>query len=54
MERNLSNPDIIGPLVGLAADRFGIERTLVGMAFIPLVAALLALPLPRTGTNVAE
>jgi FSR family fosmidomycin resistance protein-like MFS transporter len=45
---------IIVPLVGLAADRYGIERTLVGMAFIPLVAALLALPLPRTGTNVAE
>jgi FSR family fosmidomycin resistance protein-like MFS transporter len=45
---------IIVPLVGLAADRFGIERTLVGMAFIPLVAALLAVPLPRSGTNVAE
>ena len=45
---------IVVPLVGLAADRIGIERTLVAMAFVPLVAALLALPLPRTGTEVAE
>lgn len=34
------------PLVGLVADRIGIERTLVGLAFIPLAAAALALPLP--------
>jgi FSR family fosmidomycin resistance protein-like MFS transporter len=46
----------IVPLVGLLADRIGIERTLVIMAFVPLLAALLALPLPRTGTGteVAE
>lgn len=34
------------PLVGMLADRVGIERTLVTMAFTPLVAAALAWPLP--------
>jgi FSR family fosmidomycin resistance protein-like MFS transporter len=34
------------PVVGLLADRIGIERTLVILAFIPLLAAALALPLP--------
>jgi len=34
------------PLVGMLADRIGIERTLVAMAFLPLISALLALPLP--------
>jgi FSR family fosmidomycin resistance protein-like MFS transporter len=34
------------PLVGLIADRVGIERTLVGLACVPLVAALCTLPLP--------
>jgi len=34
------------PLVGMAADRIGIERTLILMSFMPLVAAVLALPLP--------
>ena len=34
------------PLVGMLADRIGIERTLVAMAFLPLVSALLAVPLP--------
>jgi FSR family fosmidomycin resistance protein-like MFS transporter len=34
------------PLVGLMADRVGIERTLVSMATLPLAAALLAVPLP--------
>lgn len=34
------------PFVGMAADRIGIERTLVGMAFMPIAAALLAIPLP--------
>ena len=34
------------PLVGLLADRFGIERTLVGLACVPILAALCALPLP--------
>jgi hypothetical protein len=36
------------PLVGMAADRAGIGPTLVGIAFLPLVAALLASRLPRT------
>ena len=34
------------PVVGLVADRVGIEHTLVGLAFIPLLAAACALPLP--------
>lgn len=34
------------PFVGMLADRIGIERALVTMAFMPLFAALLALPLP--------
>jgi MFS transporter, FSR family, fosmidomycin resistance protein len=34
------------PFVGMLADRIGIERTLVTMAFMPLVAAALAMPLP--------
>jgi FSR family fosmidomycin resistance protein-like MFS transporter len=34
------------PFVGMLADRIGIERALVTMAFMPLVAALLALQLP--------
>jgi FSR family fosmidomycin resistance protein-like MFS transporter len=34
------------PVVGLIADRVGIEHTLVGLAFIPLLAAACALPLP--------
>jgi FSR family fosmidomycin resistance protein-like MFS transporter len=34
------------PFVGMLADRIGIERALVTMAFMPLVAALLAMPLP--------
>ena len=37
---------LAAPLVGMAADRIGIERTLTAMAFMPLVAAALALPLP--------
>jgi FSR family fosmidomycin resistance protein-like MFS transporter len=37
---------LVVPLVGLAADRIGIERTLSVMAFVPLLAAMLALPLP--------
>jgi FSR family fosmidomycin resistance protein-like MFS transporter len=35
------------PFVGMMADRIGIERALVVMAFTPLVAALCAVPLPR-------
>jgi MFS transporter, FSR family, fosmidomycin resistance protein len=34
------------PLVGMVADRIGIEPTLAGLALIPLVAAACALPLP--------
>ena len=34
------------PFVGMLADRIGIERTLTVMAFMPLAAAALALPLP--------
>jgi FSR family fosmidomycin resistance protein-like MFS transporter len=34
------------PLTGLLADRIGIERTLTVIAFLPVVAAGLALPLP--------
>lgn len=34
------------PLTGYIADRVGIERTLIGLAFIPLLAAACALPLP--------
>jgi MFS transporter, FSR family, fosmidomycin resistance protein len=36
----------IVPLVGLMADRIGIERTLVLIACVPLAAACLAVPLP--------
>ena len=35
------------PLVGMLADRIGIERTLVAIAFTPLLAAACAWPLPR-------
>jgi FSR family fosmidomycin resistance protein-like MFS transporter len=34
------------PFVGMLADRIGIERTLVILSAVPLVAAALALPLP--------
>jgi hypothetical protein len=34
------------PLVGMMADRLGIERTLIALALVPIVAAALALPLP--------
>jgi MFS transporter, FSR family, fosmidomycin resistance protein len=34
------------PFVGMVADRIGIEQTLVVMAFMPLLAAALAVPLP--------
>jgi FSR family fosmidomycin resistance protein-like MFS transporter len=39
------------PFVGLLADRFGIERTLVGLAFIPLLAAWCAVPLPKAPSD---
>jgi FSR family fosmidomycin resistance protein-like MFS transporter len=41
------------PLVGLVADRAGIAPTLVGLACLPLVAALCALPLPRSAGHLA-
>jgi MFS transporter, FSR family, fosmidomycin resistance protein len=41
------------PLIGAAADRFGIQNTLVVIAFIPLVAASLAWRLPRTTPSAA-
>jgi FSR family fosmidomycin resistance protein-like MFS transporter len=34
------------PIVGMIADRVGIEHTLVGLSLIPLLAAACALPLP--------
>jgi MFS transporter, FSR family, fosmidomycin resistance protein len=34
------------PIVGMIADRVGIEATLSGLALVPLVAAVCALPLP--------
>jgi FSR family fosmidomycin resistance protein-like MFS transporter len=37
---------MIVPIVGLVADRIGIEHTLVGLSFIPLAAAACAWPLP--------
>jgi FSR family fosmidomycin resistance protein-like MFS transporter len=35
------------PVVGAIADRYGIEPTLVGLAFIPLIAALVSTRLPE-------
>ena len=34
------------PIVGLIADRIGIEATLRGLALVPIAAAVCALPLP--------
>ena len=34
------------PLVGIMADRIGIERALIVMSAMPLIAAALAIPLP--------
>jgi hypothetical protein len=34
------------PLVGMIADRAGIEATLAGLSLVPIVAAVLTLPLP--------
>ena len=41
---------LAAPLVGMAADRIGIENTLTAMAFTPLIAAALAIPLPASRT----
>jgi FSR family fosmidomycin resistance protein-like MFS transporter len=37
---------LVVPFVGMLADRIGIERTLVIMAFMPIAAAVCAAPLP--------
>jgi FSR family fosmidomycin resistance protein-like MFS transporter len=37
---------LVVPFVGMLADRIGLERTLMTMSFVPLLAAALALPLP--------
>ncbi|HYE86915.1 MAG TPA: MFS transporter [Vicinamibacterales bacterium] len=37
------------PLIGMGADRFGIQPTLAVVAFIPLIAAFLAWKLPERG-----
>lgn len=42
------------PLVGMGADRFGIEPTLAVVAFIPLLAAILAWRLPERGAYHVE
>jgi len=42
------------PLVGMGADRFGIQPTLAVVAFIPLLAAALAWQLPERGTRHVE
>ena len=39
------------PLIGAAADRFGIQTTLGVIAFVPLIAAALAWRLPRTSST---
>ena len=43
---------LAAPLVGMVADRIGIERTLMMMSFTPLIAAALALPLPARTAHV--
>jgi FSR family fosmidomycin resistance protein-like MFS transporter len=42
------------PLIGMGADRYGIEPTLAVVAFIPLLAAALAWRLPDTGSPHVE
>ena len=42
------------PLIGASADRFGIEQTLVVLAFVPLLAAALAWRLPDRGVHHVE
>jgi hypothetical protein len=41
------------PVVGAIADRYGIERTLVGLAFIPLAAAAVSMLLPERAPATA-
>lgn len=42
------------PLIGMGADRFGIQPTLAVVAFIPLLAAALAWQLPERGIHHVE
>jgi FSR family fosmidomycin resistance protein-like MFS transporter len=42
------------PLIGMGADRYGIQPTLAVVAFIPLIAAALAWRLPERGTHHIE
>ena len=42
------------PLVGMGADKFGIRETLAVVAFIPLLAAVLAWRLPERGAHHVE
>ncbi|MEW5982155.1 MAG: MFS transporter [Acidobacteriota bacterium] len=42
------------PLVGMLADRIGIQHALMVLALLPLVGAACVLPLPRTRVRVAE
>ncbi len=42
------------PLIGMGADRFGIQPTLAVVAFIPLLAAALAWQLPERGMHCVE
>jgi MFS transporter, FSR family, fosmidomycin resistance protein len=42
------------PLIGAGADRFGIERTLGVLAFVPLLAACLAYRLPEQAASHVE
>jgi MFS transporter, FSR family, fosmidomycin resistance protein len=42
------------PLIGMGADRFGIQPTLAVVAFIPLLGAALAWQLPEKGTHHIE
>lgn len=42
------------PLIGMGADRFGIQPTLAVVAFIPLLAAALAWRLPERNTHPVE
>jgi MFS transporter, FSR family, fosmidomycin resistance protein len=44
---------LAAPVVGMLADHVGVARALTLMAFLPLIAAACAIPLPRTGDGYA-
>ncbi len=44
---------LAGPAVGMLADQVGVQRALTLIAFLPLVAAVCSVPLPRTGDGYA-